>query len=120
MMENCLVKLSGDMIPLNPSLLGWVDTLSKEYHLVILVGGGVQINHEFVTRGIPLKEHGPLGRELSSFKERQIARNVLEDNQKKVQDELSAAGIHCTVEIPVIYVGTVLCHVNGDQYILSA
>ncbi len=28
-------------------------------------------------------------------------------------------GVHASVVIPVIEIGTVLCHVNGDQFILA-
>ena len=120
MRQNYLVKLSGDMIPLQADLVHWLREKAANNYLVILVGGGTQINEAFKEAGFPVRKHGPLGRELETLGKRQLARDVLEMNQAAIQDGLSAAGIQCAVEIPVIQVGTVLCHVNGDQYLLSA
>lgn len=116
--KNCLIKLSGDC--LGNSILEWIQELSREYFVVICVGGGTQINEAFAKAGLPVGVHGPLGRETKTFAERQFARDVLERNQAKVQDRLAGAGIQAVVVIPVLEIGVVLCHVNGDQFVLSA
>lgn len=85
--------------------------------MVVCVGGGTQINEAFKKAGIEIGKHGPLGRETKSFEERQLARDVLEFNQARLQDKLAKEGITATVTIPVIDVGSVLCHVNGDQMV---
>ena len=86
---------------------------------MICVGGGSQINEEFQRRGIEI-DFGPLGRETKNFPERQLARDILERNQAKVQDLLAENGINAVVVIPVLNIGSVLCHVNGDVYTRAA
>ena len=116
-----LVKVSGDLLD-RQEVIDWIGQLAgqKDHFVVICVGGGTQINQAFTNAGFGVGAHGPLGRETKRFEERQLARDVLEVNQREVQDKLADNGIMVVVEIPVVYLGTVLCHVNGDIYILTA
>jgi acetylglutamate kinase len=91
--------------------------ITKESFVVICVGGGTQINEAFKKAGLDVGTHGPLGRETKSFRERQLARDILEENQARLQDRLAKERIVATVIIPVLDVGSVLCHVNGDQFV---
>ncbi len=115
--KNCFIKISGDM--LGDDVLRWIKELSKEYFVVVCVGGGTQINEAFAIADLPVREFGPLGRETETLEEKQLARDVLEKNQTEIQDRLANLGVHASVVIPVIDIGTVLCHVNGDQFILA-
>ena len=115
--KNCLVKISGDV--LSDKIFNWIKSLTSEYFVVLCVGGGTQINEAFAKAELPIGKFGPLGRETNSFQERQLARNVLEQNQVEVQDGLAAIGVQASVVIPVLDIGTVLCHVNGDQFVLA-
>lgn len=117
--ENCFIKISGDMV-LSNDMLDWIKKLSQKYFVVVCVGGGTQINEAFIAAGLPIREFGPLGRETANLKERQLARDILEKNQAEIQDRLVDLGVHANVIIPVMEVGTVLCHVNGDQFALTA
>ncbi len=117
--KNCLIKISGDMI-IEEGVLNWIKKLSKNYFVVICVGGGTQINEVFQNNGISRAEFGPLGRETKSLNEKQLARDTLEKNQAEIQDRLAKLGIYVNVVIPVMDIATVLCHVNGDQYLLTA
>jgi len=114
MRKNCLIKLSGDVI--QEKVLAWIGKLAKDYFIVLCVGGGTQINTAFIKAGFTVGIHGPLGRETKNLAERQLARDVLEKNQAELQDRLAAIGVQAAVVIPVVEVGTVLCHVNGDQF----
>lgn len=116
--KNCLIKLSGDC--LEGSVLEWIRELSRTHFVVICVGGGTQIKEAFVKAGFPSENYGPLGRETKSFAERQLARDVLERNQATLQDRLAEENIPALVVIPVLEIGNVLCHVNGDQFVLTA
>lgn len=116
--KNCLVKLSGDC--LEGSVLEWIRELSRTHFVVICVGGGTQIKVAFAKAGFPSENYGPLGRETTSFAERQLARDVLEENQATLQDRLAEEGIPAIVVIPVLEIGNVLCHVNADQFVLTA
>ena len=117
--QTALVKVSGDLCQ-REDVIEWIRKLSAEYFVVILVGGGTQINEAFKRAGFKVAKHGPLGRETEVFKESQLARDVLEENQEKVQDLLALRGVMATVVIPVLDIGSVLCHINGDIYILTA
>jgi len=116
--KNCLVKISGDA--LGNKTLALVKKLNRDHFVVVCVGGGTQINEAFAMAGFLVEEFGPLGRETQIFAERQLARDILEKNQAIVQDELAIQGVYVSVIIPVLDIGTVLCHVNGDQFVLTA
>ena len=116
--KNCLIKLSGDC--LGNATLEWIRELSRAYFVVICVGGGTQIKEAFAKAGFPDSAYGPLGRETKSFAERQLARDVLEHNQATLQDHLAEEEIPAVVVISVLEIGNVLCHVNGDQFVLTA
>jgi len=124
MNKNCLIKISGDLVEgdkLNSNLIHHLIQLTsiKRYHVVIAVGGGSQINKAFLEAGLPIGKFGPFGRETNTLHERQMARDILEVNQAKMQDLLQKDNISAEVVIPVITSGSVLCHVNGDQYVFS-
>ena len=118
MRKTALVKLSGDLIN-RADVLAWLRQLATEYYVVVVCGGGVQINLEFEARGFG-KNYTTLGRETRSFDERQLARDILEKNQAEIQDLLAREGIPAVVLIPVLDIGSVLCHVNGDIFVLTA
>ena len=117
--KTVFVKVSGDMLK-NASFLTWLEGIAHAQYVTLCIGGGTQINEEFARRGLPVTKHGPLGRETGTLEERQIARNVLEQNAAKCEDELESQGIHARVFIPVLEIGGVLCHVNGDQMVRTA
>ena len=117
--QNAFVKVSGDLYK-SERLIKWLEQLCKKYFVVVCVGGGTQINEALEGVGVKQGPHGPLGRELKTFAERQLARNVLELNQGKLQDILAAKKIPAVVEIPVYNIGGVLCHINGDLAIQMA
>ena len=63
----------------------FIKGLSKKHYVVVLCGGGEQINKAFKEKGLEI-EFGPAGRK-TTFKGRQISRDVLEKNQKEIQDK---------------------------------
>ena len=113
---NAFVKVSGDEFR-NPLFLSWLRLLCGEYWVVVCVGGGTQINEAFEAHGFPVKAHGPMGREMETFAERQLHRDTLERNQAELQDLLHEMGIYAVIEIPYLKLGDVLCPVNGDEMI---
>ena len=118
MNKTAFVKISGDLIS-REDVLDWIRVLTQDYFVVVCSGGGTQINKAFEERGIPVV-FGPLGREIERFEDRQFAREILEKNQAEIQDLLQAKQIQATVVIPVLDIGSVRCHVNGDVYVLAA
>src|SRR3989344_4712810 len=115
--RNCFVKISGDTI--NDNVLKWIKGLSEEYFVVVCAGGGTQINKAFTEAGLSVGKFGPLGRETASLEEKQLARDILEKNQVEIQNRLYDLGVSASVVIPVIEIGSVLCHVNGDHFAIS-
>lgn len=105
---------------INEKVLLWLKKLTKNYSVVICVGGSSQINEAFKKIGLPVSKFGPLGRELENLKEKQLAKDVLEKNKTKIQNLLKKVEIKAKVVIPVLDVSSVLCHLNGDQFVLSA
>lgn len=114
--KSVFIKVSGDLF-LSEDFLGGLMKITKDFFVVICVGGGTQINEAFKKNGHEIKKHSSLGREMNSFDEKQLARDVLEKNQAILQDILADKKIPATVIIPVIDVGSVLCHVNGDTFV---
>lgn len=117
--KTALVKVSGDLCT-DSLFLEWLHQLSREYFVVVCVGGGTQINKAFEEVGLTAGTLGPLGRETRTFEERQLARDVLERNQAELQDLLAESNIPAVVVLPVLEIGSVLCHVNGDVFVLTA
>jgi len=115
---NAFVKISGNLLE-NPAVIEWLMLLSKDFYVAICIGGGEQINEAFAKQGWPIK-FGPLGRITLTLEERQLARDVLEQNQAMVQDMLDSRGIAARAIIPVDDIGGVLCHINGDVLLLAA
>jgi len=113
MTKNIFIKVSGDLFD-NVKFIKFLKKLSS-YNIIICVGGGTQINQALNSRKIPLKKHGPLGRELNFPKERRLAKEILERNKKRLQALLSAERIKARVIIPVLSIGQVICHINGDE-----
>lgn len=115
--KRIFVKVSGDEF-LSDAFLKWLNALDDNSPwIVICVGGGTQINAEFERLGFPVRKHGPLGREMNTFEERQSQRDVLERNQALLQDALSEKNISAVVEMPILTIGAVICPVNGDQMV---
>jgi len=112
------IKPSGDLFG-NSAVIKWLKKLCRNNFVVICTGGGTQISEEFANQGIAT-EFGPMGRIIRTLKGKQIARDILEDNQALWQDKLCDLCINATVVIPVMEIGGVLCHVNGDLMVLSA
>lgn len=116
--HSVFVKVSGDVWQ-RPDFMTWLAELASVpgNHVVVCVGGGAQINDAFQDAGYEVKKHGPLGRECESVEEELLAKQVLESNQALLQEQLRKRRIPAEAIIPVMEVGGVLCHVNGDTYV---
>lgn len=113
--QSAFVKVSGDLCA-SDDFITFLRDLSKHFFVVVCVGGGSQINAGFAQKGTE-SVFGPLGREIFDFPLRQHARDILEGNQASLQDLLADECIPATVIIPVLDIGTVLCHINGDTFV---
>lgn len=116
--KNVFVKISWDLIN-KDEVIDWLKKISQYSFLVICTWWGTQINEEFEKRWFQIK-FWPLWRETSSFEGKQLARDLLEQNQAEIQDYISDKWIDAQVIIPVLDIWNVLCHVNWDIYTLAA
>ncbi len=116
MKKKALVKLSGSLLR-SSKVLRWLKELTKIYRVVILVGGGDQINQAFRRRGWTI-DFGPFGRKTESTEQQRVQRMVLKKNQASVRMLLAKHRIRAKVGIPVISVAGELCNVNGDTLAL--
>ena len=116
MIKNVLIKVSGDVINSDEFFDFAVDKAKKNY-VVVICGAGTKIGKVLEERGYNTRfnEHG---RVTKTFEERKIARDVLEYEQRKLQDKFLGKGVD--VEIPVIKLGSILCHINGDSYVKAS
>jgi hypothetical protein len=115
--SNLFCKVSGD-VKQEEKGLKKIAKFTKKHSVVVLVGGGSDINNAFKKRGYKI-EFCPLGRVFHSGKERKLARKILEKNQAKMQDLFDERGITARVEIPFRKTASVLCPENGDISLLS-
>lgn len=111
--KNILIKVSGDLVD-NKKTFAFIKKKAEKNFVVILIGGGTEISKALAEEGIK-SFFTEIGRVITTFKGRQIARDILEQHQKKLQDRINEAGITAVVEVPVINLGSVLCHINGDK-----
>jgi len=118
MRESALIKVSGDLLG-NKEAIEKIREISQKCFTVVLVGGGAQINEAFEKRGFPVR-FDKMGREIGSLEGKQVARDVLEINQADIQDLLDQEKIAARVVIPVLDIASVLCHVNGDVFVITA
>ena len=117
MRKNILIKISGDLVE-KKETLQFIKAKTKDGYVVVVCGGGTAISEILKKENIE-SEFGPAGRIIPDFKGRQIARDILENRQTELQDRFNIAGINVLVEIPVVYIGGVLCHINGDDFLKS-
>lgn len=110
---NKLIKVSGDLVG-NQDATRIIKSEAINNFTVVLVGAGSDISGALKKERLD-SVFTEAGRVISEFRGRQLARNILEENQKAMQNELIKNGINAIVEIPVISLGGVLCHLNGDN-----
>ncbi len=82
--KNELIKVTSDLIE-NKEALNFIKERSKKNYVVVVPGGGSQINEAFKKAGLEIK-FGVTGRE-TNFKGRQISRDILEENQRLLQNK---------------------------------
>ena len=115
--KNILIKASGDVFK-SDAFKYFATQKAKESFVVIVVGGGTEISKRLEAAGYTIAFDDVHGRITESWEERKIARDVLEENAKKLQDDLVGTGVFVVPSI--IDIAGVTCHINGDNYIKSA
>ena len=111
-MKNILVKISGDASD-NPGALKFIKEKSKSNKIVVICGGGTQINEALAKKGFKIK-FDIHGRVINSKKEDKIVRKILEKERKDLQKEFNK---NVAVLSPIISAGLIFCHINGDNLV---
>ena len=115
---NCriLVKVSGDLVH-NEDFFEWLKSFSTaDSDITVLCGGGTAITEELEANDVPF-EFGPAGRKILTERGINLAYEVLQRQREQFENELKNKRIEAKVAMPVIYIGDMICHVNGDWYI---
>ena len=114
---NVCVFISGDLIQREDAIKE-LKKYHDDYSVAICTGGGKQINQAFKERGFEV-DFGPLGRNTKTLEERQLARDILEQNQARIQDLLDEHKVHARVFIPVWNIADVLCPMGKEVMLLA-
>lgn len=113
-MKNILVKGSGDIID-SPQFFNFVVKKARDNYVVVICGGGTKISAALEKAGYTI-EYDALGRRVTkTWEERLIMRDVLEYEEKKLQDKFVGKGV--IVVPPILYAGSALCPINGDDLV---
>lgn len=112
-MKNVLIKASGDVKD-HPDFLEFADEKAKENYVIVISGGGTQVGRVLENAGYKI-EYNEHGRITATWEERKIARDVLEKEAKDLEDKFLGKGI--VVIPPILYAGSVLCHINADNLV---
>lgn len=113
-MKNILVKGSGDITD-SQQFFDFVVKKAKSNYVVVICGGGTEISAALEKAGYPI-EYDTLGRRITkTWEERMIMRDVLEHKEKKLQDKFVGKGV--IVVSPILYAGSSLCPINGDDLV---
>lgn len=113
-MKNILIKGSGDITE-SQAFFDFVVEKAQDNYVVVICGGGTKISAALEKAGYAI-EYDALNRRVTkTAEEKIIMRDVLVSEQKKLQDKF--AGYNVVVIPPILYAGTVLCPINGDDLV---
>lgn len=113
--RNILIKASGDVVD-DENFFNFAVEQAQTSYVVVICGGGTQISEALKKAGyqIDFDKHGRIAKTLE---ERRIAREVLENQARKLQDKFVGKGVF--VLAPILYAGAVLCHINSDKLVTA-
>lgn len=113
-MKNILVKGSGDTTN-SQQFFDFVAEKARNNYVVVICGGGTKISFALKKAGYAI-EYDALGRRVTkTWEERMIMRDVLEHEEKRLQDKFVGKGV--VVVSPILYAGSALCPINGDDLV---
>lgn len=112
--KNVLFKGSGDVTD-SEQFFNDVVASAKSNYVIVICGGGTKISAELEAAGFEVKYDDLDRRITETWEERMIMRRVLETEEKRLQDKFVGTGAN--VKPPVLYAGSVLCPINGDDLV---
>ena len=114
MINNILIKTSGDTSD-SYEFQRFTEEKAKNDFVVVICGGGTKISKALSDAGFEIKFDDLHGRITNSLEERLIIKNVLDAEQKRLQDKFIGKGI--SVVAPLLDAASVLCPINGDNLV---
>lgn len=113
-MKNILIKGSGDITD-SQQFFNFVVEKAKENYVVVICGGGTKVNTALESAGY-IVEFDILGSRITkTWEERIIMRDVLEHEERRLQDKFVGKGV--IIVSPILYAGSALCPINGDNLV---
>lgn len=113
-MKNVLIKGSGDVTD-SPIFFDFVVKTAIKNYTIVIGGCGTKINNALKKAGYTIK-FDKLGRRITNtWEERMIMRHVLEHEEKRLQNKFVGKGV--IIIPPILYAGSVLCPINGDDLV---
>ena len=111
--KNILIKASGDVLNKH-QFFDFAINKAKNNYVIVISGCGTNINKAFKKAGydICFDKHG---RVMRTWEERKIAREIIEKEEKDIQDKFIGKGVY--VIAPLLYAGPVLCPINADNLV---
>lgn len=113
-MNNILIKASGDVTN-SDFFYSLAVERAKTNYVVVICGGGTKISATLQAAGFEIKFDEQGRRITETWEERKIMRDVLESEEKILQDKFVGKGV--VVVPPLLYAGSVLCPINGDDLV---
>ena|SRR3989344_714324 len=83
--KNILIKSSGDVAE-SRRLISFVRRKARNNYVVVICGGGTKINEAFQKARYPIRFDEIHGRITETWEERKLARDVLEQEERNLQD----------------------------------
>lgn len=109
-----LIKASGD-VSRKFEPLQFSRNKAKTNYVVYIPGGSTKISALLKAAGYKIRYDKKHGRITKTWKERKIQRDLLEKEEKRIQDKFVGAGVF--VKAPFLEIGSVLCPINGDNLV---
>lgn len=113
-MKNILIKGSGDVVE-SRKFFDFVVAKASESYVVVICGGGTKISRSLKKAGFAIRFDAAGRRITETWEERMIMRDVLEHKEKQLQDLFVGKGV--VVVSPILFAGSVLCPINGDDLV---
>ncbi len=114
-MRNILIKGSGDITDSQQFFDFVVQKAQSNYYVVIIYGGGTKISAALKKAGYAV-EFDQLGRRITkTWEEMMVIWDILEHEEKRLRDKFVEKNI--VILQPILYAGSVLCPINGDDLV---
>ncbi len=113
-MKNILIKGSGDVTD-SQEFFDKITKLAIDNYVVVICGGGTKVSVALEAAGFNVAFDSLNRRITKTWQERKIMRDILENEAKKLEDKFIGKGV--IVIPPILYAGSVLCPINGDDLV---